>query len=162
VAGSGKGGAVARKGQGWRGLRLVASQRGALRRSFATMVSASAAPYGYTITVWSTGALLIHFRHLPQVWEVFLFVAGAVGAFASLWLIGRGAIVEARPVGLGAARALAGALDVFATGLAVGAAALIAMIPSWVAWPFAAFASTALYMVAASLQLALAETRGPG
>jgi uncharacterized membrane protein len=126
------------------------------------MVSASAAPYGYTITVWSTGALLIHFRHPPKVWEVFLFVAGAVGAFASLWLIGRGAIEEARPLGQGAARALAGVLDVFAISLAVGAAALIAMIPSWVAWPLAAFGATVLYMVAGSVQLALAEGHQPG
>ena len=51
------------------------------------MVSASAAPYGYTITVWSSGAVLIHFRHLSTVWESFLFVASAVGAFAVLWLV---------------------------------------------------------------------------
>ena len=125
------------------------------------MVSASAAPYGYTITVWSSGAVLIHFRHLPTVWESFLFVAGAVGAFAVLWLVGRGAIGESRPLSRGAARALAGALDIFAVGFAVGAAALTAMIPSWVAWPLAAFAATGLYMIAASLQLAVAEAQEP-
>lgn len=57
------------KDQGQHGLELVALKPGALRRSFATMVSASGAPYGYRITVWSTGALLIHFRQLPEVWE---------------------------------------------------------------------------------------------
>lgn len=133
--------------------------RHVLRRAFATMVSASAAPYGYTITVWSTGAMLIHFRHLPSVWEIFLFMAGAVAAFATLWLAGRGAIEQSRPLPQGAARALAGALDAFAVGLAVGAAALIAMIPSWVAWPLAAFGATGVYIVAASVQLALAETQ---
>jgi hypothetical protein len=70
----------------------------ALRRAFATMVSSSAAPYGYTLTVWSSGALLIHFRHAPTVWEVFLFLFGAVVAFAALWLFGRGPIEESDPV----------------------------------------------------------------
>jgi hypothetical protein len=43
---------------------------GPLRRAFATTVSASAAPYGYTLTVWSSGALLIHFRGSPAVGRV--------------------------------------------------------------------------------------------
>ena len=99
------------------------------------MVSSSAAPYGYTFTVWSSGALLMHFRRAPAVWEVFLFVAGAVVAFAALWLFGRGPIEHSDPVSRQSARALAGALDLFAVGAAVGAAARLSMIPSWVAWP---------------------------
>jgi hypothetical protein len=35
------------------------------------------------------------------------------------------------------------------------------MIPSWVAWPLAAFVATGLYMMAASLQLAVAKTQEP-
>lgn len=135
------------------------SGRRSLRRAFATMVSASAAPYGYTVTVWSSGALLIHYHHAPAVWEIFLLAAGAVSAFASLWLLGRGAIERAEPFSQGAARALAGALDVFAAGLAIGAAALIAMIPGWIAWPLASYAATTLYLVVASVQLAVAERR---
>ncbi len=124
------------------------------------MVSASAAPYGYTLTVWCTGALLVHFRHPPAVWEVFLFVTGAVLAFALLWMVGRPAIEHSRPLPQGAARARAGTLDIFAVGLAAGAASLIAMIPAWVAWPLAAFGATSVYMVIASVQLAIAGTRG--
>ncbi len=123
------------------------------------MVSSSAAPYGYTITVWSSGALLMHYRHAPSVWEVFLFVAGAVAAFACLWLVGRGAIEGAQPFSQGSARVLAGALDIFAVGLAVGAATLIAMIPAWIAWPMASFVATTLYLVTASVQLAAAQRR---
>jgi hypothetical protein len=130
-----------------------------VRRAFATMVSSSAAPYGYTLTVWSTGALLMHFRHAPSVWEVFLFLAGAVVAFAALWLLGRGPIERAAPVSQQSARALAGALDLFAVGAAVGVGALLSMIPSWVAWPLTSLGATALYLLAASIQLALAERR---
>ena len=125
------------------------------------MVSASAAPYGYTITVWSSAALLIHFRHSPAVWQIFLFAAGALAAFALLWLSGRSAIESAEPLEQGPARALAGTLDIFAVGTAVGAAALIAMIPSWVAWPLGSFGATALYLITASVQLAFAATKEP-
>jgi hypothetical protein len=43
-----------------------------------------ALPYGYTVTVWSSGQELIHVRGVPPVWEVFLFAAGAVSAYATL------------------------------------------------------------------------------
>ena len=144
--------------QKW-GARTSPAKLAPLRRAFATMVSASAAPYGYTLTVWSSGALLIHFRRSPTVWEVFLFLTGAVVAFATLWVVGRGAIEHAHPVSQQSARARAGALDLFAVGGAVGAAALLSMIPSWTAWPMTAFGATAVYMVAASLQLAVADVQ---
>lgn len=131
--------------------------RYALRRSFATMLAASAAPYGYTLTVWSAGALLIHFRHLPGVWEIFLFLAGAIGAFVALSLVGRDTIEQARTLDRGRTRVLAGVLDIFGVGAAAGAAALLAMIPGWTAWPLASFVATVVYMLAASVQLALTE-----
>jgi hypothetical protein len=137
--------------------RPAADTRRLLRRSFATIVSASAAPYGYTLTIWSAGALLLHFRGAPHVWEMFLFVAGAIAAFAGLWLIGRDAIELSEPVPQGPERAFAGVLDLFAVGCALGAAALLAMIASWPAWPLASFGATAVYVIIASVQLAIAK-----
>ena len=137
--------------------RAGASTRHWLRRSFATIASASAAPYGYTITIWSSGALLLHYRGAPRVWEVFLFVVGGVAAFAGLSLLGRGAIEHSRQIPQGPERVLAGVLDVFAVGLAVGAACLIAMIGNPVAWPLASFAATLTYLCVLTLQLVIAE-----
>lgn len=74
-------------------------------------------------------------------------------------LFGHGPIEQSDPVSQQSARALAGALDLFAVGAAVGAAALLAMIPSWVAWPLTSLGATVLYMGAASIQLAVAERR---
>jgi hypothetical protein len=48
----------------------------------------------------------------------------------------------------------------FAAGAAVGIAALLSMIPSWVAWPLTSRGATALYIVATSIQLAVAEIAG--
>lgn len=93
---------------------------------------------------------------------MFLCLSGAVWGFAALWLLGRGAIEQAHPVSQQSPRAMAGALDLFAVGLAVGVAVLIAMIPSWVAWPLTSFGATAVYLISASLQLAIAESRDDG
>jgi hypothetical protein len=130
-----------------------------MRRAFATIVSASAAPYGYTLTIWSSGALLMHYRGAPTVAEIFLFIAGAIAAFAGMWLVGRTAIEQAGQLPQGTVRGRAGSLDLFSVGLAAAAGCLIAMIPGWTAWPLAAFGATAVYLLAASAQLALAQRR---
>ena len=52
--------------------------------SFATVITATAIPYGYTVALWCSGALLIHSRGNPSVAEIFLFAAGAVAAFGLL------------------------------------------------------------------------------
>ena len=134
-------------------------QQRPLASAFATMLEASAAPYGYTIAIWSSGALLIHYRTAPDVGEVFLFVAGAVVGFTLLGLVGRRAVETAKALGQGPARVWAGILDWFAVGLAVGAVALLAQIESWVAWPLGSFSATTVYFAAASLQLGLAVRR---
>jgi hypothetical protein len=52
-----------------------------LRSAFETLLGSSATPYGYTLTIWSSGAIARHFRGSPNVGEVFLFMAGALLAF---------------------------------------------------------------------------------
>jgi hypothetical protein len=78
-----------------------------LRAALGTIVAASAAPYGYTISIWSSGAAL----H---------------------WL---------------------------AAGAAVGAAALLAEIHAWEAWPLGSFAATSIYILGAGAQLAVVSAR---
>ena len=89
-------------------------------------------------------------------------MGGAIAAFATLWLAGRDTIERSRGLDETGARALTGVLDIFAVGVAVGTAALLAMVPCWVAWPLVAFGATAVYILAASIQLALAETSERG
>jgi hypothetical protein len=54
---------------------------------------------------------------------------------------------------------VAGILHWFAVGAAVGAAALVALIPGWVAWPLASLSATLMYLIGASAQLALVASR---
>ena len=57
--------------------------------ALATVLRGSALPYGYTITVWTSGMMLTHERGLPSVGEVFLLIVGAVAGFALLGLVVR-------------------------------------------------------------------------
>ena len=45
-------------------------------------VASSAAPYGYTLTIWTSGAVLSHAQGIPNAGEALLFLAGAVFAYA--------------------------------------------------------------------------------
>ena len=46
-------------------------------------------PYGYTVSLWSAGALTVHRLGSPSVWDILLFVIGAVMAFVVLASMGR-------------------------------------------------------------------------
>ncbi len=96
-----------------------------------TIVAASAAPYGYTISIWSSGAVLMHSHGTPSVAYVFAFLAGALTGFGLMGLLARGGLTRAEPHEHAPDRVLAGAMHWLAAGAAVGAAALVARIGGW-------------------------------
>ena len=52
---------------------------GTLRAALATVVAASAVPYGYTLTIWGSGAVLLRSLGAPTAAEAFIFAAGKRG-----------------------------------------------------------------------------------
>ncbi|MDQ3677894.1 MAG: hypothetical protein M3401_14050 [Actinomycetota bacterium] len=133
-----------------------------VRTALATIVTASAAPYGYTVALWSTGALLIHYHGIPRPGEVFLFIAGALLGFGIVGAAAHGALRTEEPLRIGQGHIVTGLLHWFAVGLAVGMVALIAPHTGVIAWTLGSFIATSLYLVGASLQLALATQRRSG
>lgn len=129
------------------------------RRAFGTTISASAAPYGYTVSIWSTGALLIHFRGNPNVWEIFLFALGAVAGYALLGRLGTIIMRRSPPLRSQSLKVEAGMFDWLAVGLSAGAAALLDQIPTWTVWPLSSALVTIIYITATSVQLHLAAAR---
>ena len=123
------------------------------------MVAASAAPYGYTISIWSSGAVLLNARGVPHVAEVFAFLAGALAGFGLMAIAAKGALTRMESLDHAPDRVLAGTLHWAAAGGAVGAAALLAQIHSWAAWPLGSFAATTIYILGASAQLAAVSVR---
>jgi hypothetical protein len=130
-----------------------------LRAALGTIVAASAAPYGYTISVWSSGAVLLGSHGIPSVAEVFAFLAGALTGFGVMALAAHGALTRTEPLDRAPDRVIAGALHWLAAGAAVGSAALLSELHGWEAWPLASFAATTVYILGASLQLALVRGR---
>jgi hypothetical protein len=120
-------------------------------------IAASAGPYGYTLTIWTTGAVLSHARGIPGSPQALLFVVGAVVAYALVGGLTFGGYSEQlvpEP-----SRALVwGDLHLFSVGLAIGAAELVArFVTNGAAWPLGGFLATALYLLASASELALAE-----
>jgi len=95
----------------------------------------------------------------PSVGDVFLFLAGALLAFAALGLVAHGPLSDASSIDRKQDRILAGMLDWAAVGAAVGSAALLAQIHAWVAWPLCSSAATLVFLLGAGLQLAVIAVR---
>ena len=118
----------------------------ALPRALRTTVTRSALPYGYTLTVWSSGAVLMHRHGPPAVGDVFLFIAGAGLAFTVLALAA--ARVADEPLAPSPGRfERAGALNMVAAAAGVGLVAVIAGIHGHAAWPVGSFAGTLTYLL---------------
>lgn len=120
------------------------------------ILESAAIPYGITLTVWGSGAVLAHFRGQPALYEIFLFLLGGMGGYALLATLFARSLQHARGARPGVAMALTGTLHVLAIGGAVGAVALVAKIESWVAWPLGGLVGIALYLALAGVEYALA------
>ena len=127
-------------------------------RALETALHGAGLPYGYAVTVWSTGAMVTGAHGVPSVGRVFLFAAGAAAAYGALRFSTKATEGEAETQLTRSPRLLrAGAIHLAAIGLAIGSAALIAQINSDVAWLLAPFAATVLYLGVSSVEKALLE-----
>ena len=124
--------------------------------ALSTVLRGSAVPYGYTLTVLSSHSILSHSHGPPTIFDILLFVIGAIAAFTVLALIsGR---FSARPLPTSRGDMIrAGTVHVFAIGAAFGATVLIGLIPGVVAWLLGAFVATSLYLTLASLEIDFAH-----
>jgi hypothetical protein len=133
---------------------------GSYRKAARQAVSLSIAPYGYTLTVWTSGAVLTHARGIPNTGDALLFLVGAVGGFALVGVASFGRLtarveIDARQPALWAG------FHVLSVGVAIGATTPIAhLLEDRGAWAIGGFAATLSYLVLLALQLALATETG--
>jgi hypothetical protein len=140
---------------------VVAAAR--YRSALGTTVAASAGPYGYTLTIWTSGAVLSHAHGIPSATDALLFLIGAVAAYALVGVLAFGGLSE--HLMLEPTRAAVwGGLHFLSVGLAIGAASLVARWDAtFAAWPLGGFVATALYLLASASELTLAQaTRRSG
>jgi hypothetical protein len=127
------------------------------RSALRAAVAASAGPYGYTLTVWTSGAVLSHARGIPSSVDALLFLVGAVLAYALIGAIAFGGLSEQLVMQPGRA-VVWGGLHLFSVGLAIAAATLVAhFVRNAAAWPIGAFLGTGLYLLVTATQLAVAH-----
>jgi hypothetical protein len=130
------------------------------RAALESAVSGSAAPYGYTLTVWTTGAIVIHARGLPTTVDAVLFVAGAIGGFVVSGLVAFGGVRSRLTLRPNRA-ALWSAFHVGSVGVAVLAAGVVGhLLVHTAAWPLSGFVATVLYLCLYALQIVLAGGTG--
>ncbi len=130
--------------------------RAGYSRALEAVVRRSAIPYGYALTLWSSGAVLEHSHGTPSVGVAFLFVAGAVAGFAlvaSLASREPGPPLEPEHGDL----IRAGFVQALAVGLALGAAGLVSLLNGTVVWPLGSFAATLVFLAVAGIELALSH-----
>lgn len=127
------------------------------RRRLRTMVGSSAAPYGYTLATWTSGAVLTNARGIPDVLAALMFMVGAVLGFAFVGTLAFGGVTKHFDREQGEAPLIWGSFHFFSVGLAIGVAALVAQYTeSFIAWPLGSFVATVTYLLVAGAESAVA------
>ncbi len=117
------------------------------RRNLRTAVGSSAAPYGYTLAIWTSGAVLTNAQGIPDTLAVLMFMVGAVSGFAFVGALAFGGVTERFDQERSQAL-LWGSLHVFSVGLAIAVATLVAYgIKGFIAWPVGGFLSTTIFLL---------------
>ncbi len=130
-------------------------------KALQTALHGAGLPYGYAVTVWSTGAALAREHGMPSVIEIFLFAAGATAAYGGLVLLtGETAGEAEKPLARSPHLVRAGLVHLTAIGAAITTALLVAEIQGSVAWLLATFAATLVYLAVSSVEVATVERGG--
>jgi len=95
------------------------------RKNLRNAVGSSAAPYGYTVATWTTGAVLAHAHGIPDTLAALTFMAGAVLGFAFVGALPFGGLTRHYDQDSGQA-VLWVSFHFLSVGLSIGAAALVA------------------------------------
>ena len=128
------------------------------RERLRATVGSSAAPYGYTLATWTTGAVLTNARGIPDALAALAFMAGAVLGFAFVGTLAFGRVTRRFDRDRGEAYPVWGSFHFFSVGVAIGVAALVARyVEGFGAWPLTAFLYTTIYLLLAAAESAIAH-----
>jgi len=132
------------------------------RQHLRTVVAASAAPYGYTLTLWTAGAVTTHANGdtLPTTLDALLLLAGAALGFVVVATVAFGhinGVLEPGTVGL---VRIWGGMHLPSVGASILLVSLLVQFfqGHWV-WAGVGFTSTATYLLVIGAQFWLATHR---
>ena len=129
------------------------------RQHLRAVVAASAAPYGYTLTIWTAGAVATHAEGVPSSLDALLLLAGAVLAFGAAGIFAFGDTTVLAPTTR---------LPIHVWGgmhlPSVGASILLITVLTYfvhgrLVWPLVGFTATGTYLLVVGAQFWLATHR---
>lgn len=127
------------------------------RQNLRSSVTASAVSYGYTLTIWSSGALAVSVRGAPNVVDLLLFMAGGVAAFVLVEGLAFGALRVRIETSEPPRISVLGNAHLFSSGLAIIAVwAALHVVMGVLDWPVAGFLATSVYLLVNAVQITLA------
>jgi hypothetical protein len=130
------------------------------RQYLKAAVAASAAPYGYTLTVWTTGAVTAHAQgQLPSALDAILLLVGATTAFGALGSGAYGSVFGALAPEPTRLVRVWGGMHLPSVGAAVLLCSLLALVvPPPLVWLLVGATATSTYLLVLALQFRLAAS----
>lgn len=131
-----------------------------LRESLRSSVAVSTAPYGYTLTIWGSGAINIKLLGNPSLLDILLFMAGAVAAFLLIEAVAYGSLALHVAFGPPPPVTVWGSAHWLSAGLSIIAVwGLAHLVRGPGAWALTGLIATALYLLVNATQVTLAKDR---
>ena len=136
--------------------------RAGYRDHLRAVVAASAAPYGYTLTLWTAGAVTAHAEAgLPTAMDAVLLLTGAVVGFGAVGTYASGGINAVLVPGAPGRVRVWGGMHLPSVGLSILLVTVInALLDGPVVWPLVGFTATSCYMLVIGVQFWVATHRG--
>jgi hypothetical protein len=130
-------------------------------QSLRSSVAASAAPHGYTLTLWTTGAVTIHVENtFPSTLDALLLLIGAAAGFGLVGALAFGGIRAALAPGTPTGVAVWGGIHLPSVGAGILLCSLLAhLVSGHGIWPLVGFTATTTYLLVLGGQFWLATTR---
>lgn len=127
------------------------------------MIAMSAAPYGYTLTLWTSGATATHAQGtLPSSVDALLLLVGAVAGFGAVAVAGFGGLNGVLAAETGGAVRVWGGLHLPSVGMSILlVTGLTSLVRGWFLWPAVGFTATATYLLVLTAQFWLATKHEP-
>lgn len=122
------------------------------------VVAASAAPYGYTLTLWTAGAVATHAQGtVPSSWDALLLLAGAALGFGLVGGFAFGGINGALSPGPRGEVRVCGGMHLPSVGLSIALiTGLTELVHGWLMWLLVGFTATVTYLLVIGVQFWLA------
>jgi hypothetical protein len=133
---------------------------GRYREHLQAVVASSAAPYGYTLTIWTSGAVTTHANGIPTALEALLFLVGAVSGFACIGAMAHGSATKILRVPPEPTVRLWGGFHLPSVGLAIAGSSLVAAVVSGVlVWFLVGLSATSIYLLVIAAQFTVADSK---